>query len=281
MRITSLVLIALLYTVAVSAQNQPSLTDYQVLLVPVFFFGPGAHGSQWETSVSLASTSESGTASMAVPLLADPNDGCGPPTGEIEKDLRYFLCSGYASPSGLFLYIPKTLKAQELHVNARVRDLTRAASSAGTAVPVVPESEFSSGDVLLLDIPSDTRFRSNLRIYGGTMIFSAESRFINPGGPGVRVEIYDSRELNSRPLVSTDVALSAAEAIAGSPYLVRPGYFSIGDLVAAFPQLATVPSYTIRIRTGQPLTSPVVELTIWAFVTITNNDTQEVTTVSP
>jgi hypothetical protein len=42
-----------------------------------------------------------------------------------------------------------------------------------------------------------------------------------------------------------------------------------------------VPSYTIHIRTGQPLTSPVVELTIWAFVTITNNDTQEVTTVSP
>jgi hypothetical protein len=49
MRIASLVLIALLCTTAVSAQNQPNIDDYQVLLVPVFFFGPGAHGSQWET----------------------------------------------------------------------------------------------------------------------------------------------------------------------------------------------------------------------------------------
>lgn len=284
---TSLVLIALLSTVAVSAQNQPSLTDYRVVLVPVFFFGPGAHGSQWETSVSLATTASQNT-SMPVPLLADPwnpVDGCEQPTGEIEGDVRYFLCSGYVSPSGLFLYIPKTLEAKELQVTARVRDLTRAASSAGTEIPVVPESEFNSNDVLqLLDIPSDSRFRSNLRIYGGTMTFSEELRFIHPGGPGgsVIIDIYDSRDLNVfPPLASTVVDLSAPEAIAGSPYLVRPAYLSIGDLVAAFPQLATVPSYTIRLRAGQPLADPPRELTIWAFVTITNNDTQEVTTVSP
>lgn len=279
MRITALVLMALLHGAAVSAQNQPSLNDYQVLLVPVFFFGPGAHGSQWETSVGLANTSTQ-TASMPVPLLADPFDGCALTSGDIEENWRYFLCSGYASPSGLFLYIPKTLDLKELHVNARVRDLTRAASSAGTQIPVVGESDFRSGDLLLLDIPSDARFRANLRIYGGTMIFTPELRFINPGGGSVNVEIYDSRDLGFA-LVTTRVDLSAAQTIAGSSYLVRPGYFSFGDLVASFPQLANVPSYTIRIRTDQPLTSPAIELTTWAFVTITNNDTQEVTTVSP
>jgi hypothetical protein len=200
MRITALVFIALLHVASVNAQNPPNLNDYRLLLVPVFFFGPGAHGSQWETSVSLASTAESGTASMPLPLLADPHDGCGPPTGEIEVNQRYFLCSGYASPSGLFLYIPKAVETNEIHVNARVRDLTRGASSAGTEIPVVPESEFSSHDLLLLDIPSDARFRANLRIYGGTAILTPENRFINQGGPGsVSLEIHDARDLNSFP----------------------------------------------------------------------------------
>lgn len=279
MRLTALVLMALLHPAALQAQNQPNIDTEQVVLVPVFFFGPGAHGSQWETSVSLASTSEN-TVTMPVPVLADPNDGCGLPTGQIEQNQRYLLCSGYASPSGLLLYVPHEILPTQLYVNARVRDITRAASSAGTEIPVVRELDFTSYDILLLDIPSDARFRSNLRIYGGMMHFSAERRLIHPGG-SVTLEIYDSRDISSPPLVQTRVELSAPETVSGSTHLVRPAYHSIGDLVAQFPQLATVPSYTIRIRTGQPLTSPPVELTTWAFVTITNNDTQEVTTVSP
>ena len=280
MRITALVLVALLHTAAVQAQNQPSIETDRVLLVPVFFFGPGAHGSQWETSVSLASTSEN-TVTMPVPVLADPHDGCGPPTGQIEQHVRYFLCSGYSSPSGLLLYVPYQILEDQLNVQARVRDLTRAASSAGTEIPVVRESDFTVHDILLLDIPSDARFRTNLRIYGGMMYFSAESRFIHPGGK-VFLEIHDSRDLRSfPPLVQATLELSAPETVSGSAHFVRPAYYSIGDLVAAYPQLATVPSYTIRIRPAQPLTSPPVDLTIWAFVTITNNETQEVTTVSP
>ena len=280
MRITALALIALLHTVTLSAQNQPNIDDYQVLLVPVFFFGPGAHGSQWETSVSLATSQES--ASMPVPLLADPNVGCEAPTGEIESDLRYFPCPDYASPSGLLLYVPQTVPKEQLHVSARVRDITRAASSAGTEIPVVRESDFTAQDIVLLDIPSDARFRSNLRIYGGTMVISGTKRLMNPGGT-VLLEIYDSRDLKTfpPPLVQAPLKLSAPETVLGSSHFVRPAYYSIGDLVATYPQLATVPSYTIRIRTGQPLSSPPVELSTWAFVTITNNETQEVTTVSP
>jgi hypothetical protein len=56
---------------------------------------------------------------------------------------------------------------------------------------------------------------------------------------------------------------------------------SIGDLTAAFPQLAAIPRYTIRIRPYQTLADPPRDLSAWGFVTITNNDTQEVTIVSP
>ncbi|HEV7765493.1 MAG TPA: hypothetical protein VGQ76_10865, partial [Thermoanaerobaculia bacterium] len=85
----------------------------------------------------------------------------------------------------------------------------------------------------------------------------------------------------SPPLASVSLDLSLPETVAGSPYFVRPGYASIADLVAMFPQLTNVPSYTMRIRTSHPITSPPITLSTWAFVTITNNDTQEVTIVVP
>ena len=268
------VLVAMLYAAPAMAQDQPSLADHHVLLVPVFFFGPGGHGSQWETNVSIASTATE-SVSMPVPLLGF----CSDPDGQIDPNEARSICPGYASPSGLLLYVPKTLDLKQLHVNSRVRDVSRAASSAGTQIPAVRESDFRSEEFLLLDIPSDARFRSNLRIYGGTLRFNAEQRIIHPGGD-VGIEIYDSRDLRV-PLVTTAVELSAPQTIEGSPYLVRPGHASFGDLVAAFPQLANVPSYTIRIVPYQSLASPPTESSVWAFVSITNNDTQEVTTVVP
>ncbi|HEX7807498.1 MAG TPA: hypothetical protein VF608_02195, partial [Thermoanaerobaculia bacterium] len=141
------------------------------------------------------------------------------------------------------------------------------------------ESEFRSSEFLLMDIPSDERFRANLRIYGTTETYSPEYRFIHPGGP-VSMKIYDSRDL-SDALVSTTINLSAPEAMAGSAYLSRPGFASIGDLVATYPQLASVPAYTIRLQSYQPLADPPHEWAVWAFVTITNNETQHVTTISP
>ena len=280
MKIAAILSVLVLLSLPAWAQEQPDIDDYQLMLVPVFSFGPGAHGSEWETSVSVASVEEDAT--MPVPLLTNNASECGNLNGVISDSSVRYVCSGFASPSGLFLYVPKTLDLHQFYATSRVRDLTRQASSAGTAIPVVRESEFRATEILLLDIPSDARFRSNLRVYAGPWSITGEPRFINTIEQHVSVDIYDSRSLGVFPaLASFELELSAASVIDGSPYYVRPGYASIGSLVTAFPQLANVPSYTIRIRTGQPLTSPPVTLTTWAFVTITNNDTQEVTIVTP
>jgi hypothetical protein len=279
MKITSVLSLIALFSLPLVAQEQPNINDYHLLLVPVFSFVPGAHGSQWETSVSLASVEHDAT--MPVSLLADDASGCGSPDGIISHHKVRSICSGFASPSGLFLYVPRAFPLDQLKATSRVRDLSRQASSAGTQIPVVRESEFRPTDILLLDIPSDARFRSNLRIYAGAA-FGAGTPFLDPWPQGVTVDVFDSRALDVFPaLASVNLELSLPEVIAGSPFYVRPGYASIGDLVATFPQLASVPRYTIRIRTGQPITSPPITLSSWAFVTITNNDTQEVTTVSP
>lgn len=277
---TAILVIAVVLALTAGA-GQPNLEDFNVLLVPVFSFGPGAYGSQWESSITISSTARE-PVRMAVPLLTDPRGSCGPPVGSIATDAIQGICSGYASPSGLLLYIPKTLDLRDLHINARARDLSRQASSAGTDIRVVKESDLRSGDLLLLDIPSDRRFRANLRIYGGMETVSEDSRRVHPGGPhaDVLVQIHDSRDLRN-PLVSTNVQLSEPQSVDGSPYLTRPAYVSIGDVVAAFPQLADVPQYTIRVRPLQTLADPPRTRTAWAFVSITNNDTQEVTTVIP
>ena len=280
MRVTILVVVCLSLSFAALA-GQPDLRNYDVLILPVFAFGPGAYGSLWETSATVSSTGHD-PAHMPVPLLSDIRGFCGPPTAVITPDNIQEICSGYASPSGLLLYIPKTLDLHDLHINARARDLSRQANSAGIHLRVVHESEFRSRNLLLLDIPSDPRFRTNLRIYGGMETVTYETRRVHPGGlfSDVLVQIYDSRNLRV-PLVTTRVRLSEPEAIGASQFLSRPAFASIGDVVAAFPQLADVPRYTIRVLPSQTLADPPRTRTVWAFVSITNNDTQEVTTVIP
>jgi hypothetical protein len=271
---------ALLSFPAIAQQQQPDITDYHVLLVPVFSSGPGVHGSQWETSVSVASVAEN--VAMPVPLLTNDSADCGSPNGVISHHEVRTICADFASPSGLFLYVPKTFPLSQLYATSRVRDTTRQAASAGTAIPIVRPSEFHLGPILLPDIPSDARFRTNLRIYAGPSVAGGQGPFINTSPQAVSLEIFDSREIGVfPPLASAELEMSLPEVVPGSPFYVRPGYLSIADLVAQFPQLASVPRYTIRLWTDQPIVSPPVDLKTWAFVTITNNDTQEVTTVTP
>jgi hypothetical protein len=274
-------LACLLLSVPAMAQTQPSIENYDVVLLPVFSSGPGAHGSQWETTISLATTTEQAV-KFPVPLFAaSPTDRCnGTP---FEDNLFPYqvqsVCPQFESPTGLLLYVPKTLDPLEFHGRTRVRDLSRQASSAGFEIPIVREGDFRKGPFLLLDIPSDPRFRANLRIYAG-LLTGFHLRVIDTGNVPVSIEIYDSRDLGVL-LASTQLTMSKPQVAAGNPFFVHPGYLSIGDLVATFPALATVPNYTIRLVVPQPLTSPVVEDSAWAFVTVTNNETQEVTVVTP
>ena len=279
-RIAGSILLALFLSGSALAQQERLVGDYTIALVPVFFFGPGAQGSSWETRVTLVNVGDA-SATLPVPMLGEPFDRrCGPPDGELEPfDVRA-ICSGYASPSGLLLYVPKTLAAGDVQINAYVRDLNRNAQSAGTAIPVVRENEFRSRHFLLAQIRSDSRFRANLRVYGGLETFTEDYRFVHPGGSSVGIEIYDAENLLT-PLASTTIELSAPENAEGSTRPVRPAYASIGDLTAAFPQLRNVAEYTIRVIPYQSIADPPHESSVWAFVTITNNETQEVTTVSP
>lgn len=280
-RIAIALVVSLSFSLAAFAQQQNvNLNDYDVLLVPVFFFGAGAHGSDWETRIDMVSSDEA-TADMPVPLFNEPfEETCGTPDGRIEPRFTRSVCREFASPAGLLVYVPREVDQKKVQFKARIRDLSRQATSAGTEIPVLRESDFRVEPFYLLNVPSDARFRANLRVYGGLETFSPEFRFIYPSGGVVGLEIYDSRDLLT-PIVNTTLDLSAPQSIEGSGVLTQPAYVSIGDLVATYPQLANVPEYTIRIEPYQSIVDPPREESVWAFVSITNNDTEQVTTITP
>ena len=59
-------------------------------------------------------------------------------------------------------------------------------------------------------------------------------------------------------------------------YSTTPEYAQISDLVGAFPQLAGKGPLRILIGAVAKGQAP-----FWGFVTVTNNDTQQVTTITP
>jgi hypothetical protein len=281
MKIAAAILLTMLLAAPASAQQYSLVGDYNVVLIPVFFFGPGAYGSTWETRVTVVNTGETfGT--MPVPMLGLPFDReCGPPTGELWPFHIGAICSGYNSPSGVLLYTPKALAPRDVQINARVRDLSRNAQSAGIEIPVVRQTEFREYEFLLTHIPSNPRFRVNLRLYGGLQSQSIDRPYLYRGGT-LGIEIYDVEDrFMDTPLVRTSLVLSAPEFMFESAKPVRPSYVSIPDLTAAFPQLSGVAEYNIRVTPFFSLADPAWTNTYWGFATITNNETQEVTIVSP
>ena len=221
------------------ATPEPSL--FERVLIPVFFNGPGAFGSQWATEVVMVNRTPSTLrwlprVSQSLPPL--------PFDATVSLDAGNHL-------TGLILFLPR---GYDVRFGAVFRDLSREASQWGTELPIVREQEFESV-VVLPNVPFDARHRLQLRIYGiqGHTFY-------------VRVSAGE---------LTTEVAVTGACEVRDQPCNSnRPAFGSL-DLGLAFPHLTG--RQRIRISPAQ------FDFTrrIWAMVTVTNNDTQQVTTITP
>jgi hypothetical protein len=154
-------------------------------------------------------------------------------------------------PAGLLLFLPR---GADVRFGSLIRDISRDAAQWGTEMPVVRESE--GRDVVeLFQVPFDARYRLQLRIYA-----------IDGVTAGVAITAHTPTPVH-------------ANAIAAGPCEVdpcnsnQPAFVSV-DLGKAFPSLTgTVP---ISIQSNSDATPP-----LWAFLTVTNNETQVVTVISP
>jgi hypothetical protein len=123
----------------------------------------------------------------------------------------------------------------------------------GTEIPVVREREMTSRSLDLVAVPTDSRFRRTLRIYatGPTFLW---------------VNFTDGAETFQRT-----VTLAAG----GDGF--EPAYAELSD----FPTFASGAKQATVTIEAPPTASPFPQPPYWAFISVTNNDTQVITTITP
>ena len=245
MRHTTLLFLAItsLTVPTATASDARDLEQSTRVFIPVLVANlNGAGGSVWQTDLWATNTSDQPVLYQIAPCSqsADCNGANTlPPQSTLPR--------GDSSPRPTGRWLPLD---PAVHLESRLRDLSRNASSAGMEVPLVREADFRSDEINLNAIPRDARFRLTLRVYG-----------LDAGGD-VTVEQLDA----NGNLLSTVVMTLAPPAVPG----LLNGYAQVA--------LDTPPDTTpIRLRI-RPRTST---LRIWALASITNNVTSEVTLVQP
>ena len=223
---------------------------FERILVPVVYNGPGAHGSMWSTELSMRNATGYGV------TLWRPTRGLPviPPS-------RPQMADPGQSFSGLFLIAPREA-SQALHLNLRVRDTSRESNGWGTELPIVRERDFSPEPFELLSVPRDSRYRTTLRIY----LLGSYPAF-------ARVVIYSM--VDGRVMGHGLVPLESGEPCSGAdPCNGDKPSFSVINDVAKYFHIPANDAFGIRVEPWGPVA-------LWAFVTVTNNETQHVTVISP
>ena len=237
-------------TVAAVRYIDPNATPdralFERVLIPVLFNGPGAFGSQWATEVELLNRT-------AMPLVWLPRVSESLPA--VAYNATESLESAGNHLAGLVLFLPR---GYDVRFGAVFRDLSREASQWGTELPIVREGEFEP-TVVLLNVPFDSRYRLQLRVYG-----------IEGFTFGARVSASQEGAL-----LTKELAVQGACTVRDEPCNSnQPAYGSM-DLGGAFPLL------TGRVQLTVSAAPFDYTRRIWAFVTVTNNVTQQVTTITP
>lgn len=265
--------IVALLLIASSTRSVNAIAPYTRVLLPVYVENaePGAYGSLWQTQFAVHNGSQiqyiidsctvvNSIASLGCQLILYPDEDLGP------NDTFTVLPNRYPRPAngsaGAVLYfVPDLTEGQanpnDLSFELRIRDTSRSATNAGAEIPVVREAAFHTSTLHLLNIPLDPRFRLALRLFEMNL---DEAEFT--------VRILDQE---------TNAMISERNVTASTPQQegrrLQPGFVEIRDLL---PPAVSQPS-ALRIEI-QPLTAGSA---FWAYVGITNNDTQQVTLITP
>lgn len=212
------------------------------VLIPVIYEGPGQKGSQWTTEVWLMNGN-----TYEMPMLHGPQLVA---EQSVELDVN--------APNGYILY-PAQGSSDDLSINVLVRDLSRQSEALGTELPAVRERDFEDRRVLLQNIPSDPRYRLTLRAYALDRL---------PFTDRMNYWLYDNE---------TGQQVAFGILALRQPLEERTPWSGSVDLMAVHPEIAGKGPLRLSIS---PL-APTPMGRFWAFVSVTNNETQHVTVISP
>jgi hypothetical protein len=175
-------------------------------------------------------------------------------------DLNQYRIAG-ENNNGSIIYVRES-DAQKLRLNSRVYDVSRLEETAGAEIPIVREEELTSEPMSIVGIPVASQYRHTLRVYG---LDATE-------GAQVRIHVYANEETTPRISVLRTLATPPYESPIPPIHPTIPGYvqLELGQLLP-LAGLGTVRVDIEPVDTTQK---------VWAFVSVTNNDTHHVTTFS-
>lgn len=226
---------------------------FERILFPVLFDAPGAGGSLWRSEAAVSNPNpyyvENFNTIESIVCITYP-------CGERLNPGAYIRINGGGYPHGIALLVPR-VEADDLDFSLRVRDVSREAEGFGTEVPVVREKDFAiDEEIALLEVPLDPRYRVKVRVYAydpPETIESPSIRVVDPVTNSVKAT-------HSLTLSSCGDELTCAATPAYAELDLAPG--AAGERVTLY----------VHMPPGAPS---------WAFATVTNNTTQQVTVVTP
>ena len=241
---------------------------YERVLLPIYVKGviPGAHGTQWATDLWIHN---GGTSAVSIADRVRPAEAaCAPvipltltlDAGRSLHNPDHFFPPNRNNPSQM-LYVSKP-GADDVSLGLRVADVSRNTLNSGTDLPVIRESRFLTRTAQLLNVPLDNQnFRILLRVYDVTYSEALFSVRIYPSDPDRVQAVYGTTLTATTPRLP--------------PF--RPE--------AAYAELDITPLLNLRLAWPQNARIEVEPLNpgsrYWAFLSLTNNQTQLVTLVTP
>ena len=237
-------------------------TEWERVLLPVYLATDvqGAFGSVWHSTLSGFSNVGGNAA-----VTGHPDFFCAYPSSAAAVTCFEPIPEGSFTPSittdqhqpGRMIYIDPALQAKQIHLTLRVADRSREASSLGTNVPAVFEDDAYGPyqTFAIANIPLGTAYRQKLRLYR-----------IDLGTPST-VNLFFSD--GNASLSFRQITLSNEPSSEG--FLLYPGYAEL--------ELDGLPELAGHAQADVLISVPLGRY--WAYVSVTNNNTQEVTIVTP
>lgn len=239
---------------------------YEAALVPVHVDGilHGAFGAQWKTDLWLRNSGFTPIEISPWPCFDVVCTAEFPKTttlapGHSLRNLPPLTGSADGNPSRL-VYVARS-DSSNVSFSLRFADISRASLDGGVEMPVIRERELLGATAQLFNVPLGHSFRVLLRLY--EMAYTS-SQFM--------VRVYPQSESDEASVHSFELTATASQA---GPFRPKAAYVQF-DITGLLGEQQAWPE-TARIEVT-PLTPG---SNFWAFASITNNDTQIVTLVTP
>ena len=234
--------------------ERADLSVHERVLFPVFFSSDGAFGSRWRSEAVVSNPNRWDLRKLNA---LDPVVCVRPPCLDRLASHERRKVQGQGYPRGVALLIPRG-ESDDLSFSLRVRDISRDAETAGSQVPVIRERDmFRNTDVTLLDLPLDPRYRTKIRVYA----------LVDPMYE--QVENNMQAQVRYRSVVRDGTWFMMSRDCAGLACDFTPFYHEFDLAPGAAGEYADVYVALPEGALG------------WAFASITNNITQQVTVVAP